>query len=88
MGVISRHRKAAEAKWTTKLGNFLAKLYPIVRLSLSVAAAVGDVCSRNDQANAQGGSFSPLKGVAVDLGIILQVTKFGINQLIVDYRPI
>ena len=40
---IERRKKMKEGSWTTKLGSFLAKLYPIASLSLGLLATIGDV---------------------------------------------
>jgi septation ring formation regulator EzrA len=40
---VEKKKKSAEGKWTTKLGNVLTKLYPVARLSLGLAANIGDV---------------------------------------------
>lgn len=40
---VEKKKKSAEGKWITKLGNVLTKLYPVARLSLGLAANIGDV---------------------------------------------
>jgi hypothetical protein len=43
---LEKKRKMKSGRWTTKLGNALSKLYPIARLSLGLAQAIGDVYPR------------------------------------------
>lgn len=43
LGTIEKKKIGGQGKWTTKLGNFINKLYPVARLSLEILQAVGDV---------------------------------------------
>jgi hypothetical protein len=71
---IETKNKINESKWTTRVGNFMTKLYPVARLSLSLVEAVGNVLSNLQKILIlQGLCFSPLGGAADGLGIILQV---------------
>jgi hypothetical protein len=40
---VGKKDESLEGKWTTKVGNFLKKLYPVSQLALSLTAAVSDV---------------------------------------------
>jgi hypothetical protein len=40
---VEKKGESLEGKWTTKVGNFLKKLYPVSQLALSLTAAVSDV---------------------------------------------
>jgi hypothetical protein len=40
---MERKNSTAISKWASKVGNFLAKLYPVVRLSLNLTVAASDV---------------------------------------------
>jgi len=74
--ITKKKQELSGSKWLNKLGNFITKLYPVARLSLSLTSAIAEV-SRNDVlSNTQGTKLSPLKGVADGLGIILQVTRW------------
>lgn len=42
---IETKNKINESKWTSRIGKFMTKLYPLARLSLSVVEAVGNVLS-------------------------------------------
>jgi hypothetical protein len=41
--VVERKKNLTAGKWTTKLGNFLRNLYPIMRFSCGLVAAIADV---------------------------------------------
>jgi len=43
LSAIEKKQKLAKGKWTGRLGDFLAKLYPVARLSLSLAGAIAEV---------------------------------------------
>lgn len=43
--LIKEREHLRDTKWTGKLGNFLAKLYPLVTTSLRLTSAIGGVCS-------------------------------------------
>jgi hypothetical protein len=43
--VIENKHKSKESKWTSIIGNFIVKLYPIAKLSLGFASAIGEVRS-------------------------------------------
>lgn len=49
--VLKRVEKNTEAKWTTRLGEFLTKLYPLARLSLVMAGGIADVLSFSQTTN-------------------------------------
>lgn len=40
---VGKKDESLEGKWTTKVGNFLKKLYPVSQLALSLTVAVSDV---------------------------------------------
>lgn len=61
-------------KWTTKVGNFLKKLYPVARLSLKLTGAVVGVSPDFAISESKGVSISYLKGTVDALSIILQVS--------------
>ena len=62
---VKIREEAMKPKWTTKLGSFVQKIYPIVRLALGVTNSLS-----------QATPFSmPLKIMVDGLGVILQVTK-------------
>ena len=43
MGALKRKQQKLAHKWTTKLGTFLTKLYPLTRLSINVAGTLAAV---------------------------------------------
>jgi hypothetical protein len=43
--VLRKVDKKTEVKWTTRLGDFLIKLYPLARLSLAMAGGIAEVIS-------------------------------------------
>ena len=73
---VKTKQEGAIPKWTTKLGNFVQKIYPIVRFSLDLNSAL-----------TQATPFSmPLKVLVDGLGVILQVTKRTTLVHQVDYQ--
>jgi hypothetical protein len=48
LGAFENKKTATKGNWTTRLGNFFTKLYPVARLTLSLAGAVGDVTLKLD----------------------------------------
>lgn len=46
LGVTTAKQKLSEAKWTGVLGKFLSKLYPLVKTSLQLTAAIAEVGSK------------------------------------------
>jgi len=40
---LEKRKKSAETKWTSRLGGFLIKLYPVARLSLGLTAGIAKV---------------------------------------------
>jgi hypothetical protein len=43
MRATERKQQASDAKWTGKLGNFLKKVYPVAKVSLTVIGSIGSV---------------------------------------------
>ena len=76
MRVLDKKKAASNAKWTNKLGNFLGKLYPVAKLSLSLTSAISEVPPDLRVTDSQGANFLPLKGAANGLAIILQVSIY------------
>ena len=74
IGRIDERQEIRNAKWTGILSNFLIKFYPLARFSLQLTSAVAQVSTYlTKSAYSQGVSFSPLKGTADGLLIILQI---------------
>lgn len=42
---VEQKHKIGQEKWSTKVGSFLTKCYPIARLTLGLAGAIGEVIS-------------------------------------------
>jgi len=72
--ILEAKRAIKKDKWITKVGNFLKKIYPIARLSLSLASAVAGVSPDFALSEPKGVPFPYLKGSADALSIILQVS--------------
>jgi hypothetical protein len=67
-------RNIKKDKWTTKVGNFLKKLYPVARLSLNLTGAVVGVSPDFAVSESKGVPISYLKGTVDALSVILQVS--------------
>lgn len=48
LGAFEKKKTATQGNWTTRLGNFFTKLYPVARLTLSLAGEVGGVSLKLD----------------------------------------
>jgi len=70
---ILNEKEHSRKSWPRKLGEFLASIYPVLRLSLCLASAIAEVFPLAMLIHLKGAGFFPLKGVADGLGIILQV---------------
>lgn len=46
---LTKKQRASNSKWASKLGVFLTTLYPIAKLSLGLAVAAADVCTKTIQ---------------------------------------
>ena len=84
MQTVEKKRKLAECTWTARVGSFLTKLYPIARLSLSLATASANVGPNDEGSDRKGASFAPLQGAAGGLGIILQVQQIPLFGLTIS----
>jgi hypothetical protein len=72
---VVKEQKPSGTKWTTTLGNFLIKIYPITKLSSRFILGVADVFLNFLVADSKGASCLPLSAAASGLAIILQVTS-------------
>jgi hypothetical protein len=41
--ILERKQKFKQTNWTTRVGTFLTKLYPVARISLGLTVAIADV---------------------------------------------
>jgi len=56
---IEKRQEASRSKWTGKLGTFIAKLYPVARLSLRLTSAVAEVRTNSESADPRVQTFCP-----------------------------
>lgn len=71
--ILEAKKTFKKDRWITKVGKFLKKLYPVARLSLSLASTVAAVFPVFVLSEPKGVPFPYLKGSADALSIILQV---------------
>ena len=62
---IKSRQEGTKPKWTTKLGGFLQKIYPIARLTLNITSSVSEATPLS----------MPLKVLVNGLSVILQVQR-------------
>lgn len=59
--IIEKKQKLSGSKWTTKAGSFLTRLYPVARLSLGLAAAIGEVTRPDNMSDLKGILLRPIE---------------------------
>ena len=67
------------SRWPSKVGKFLVALFPVVKLSVSIASSVGEVIplfGSTILADSKGSGFLPLKYAGNGVGVILQVLYY------------
>jgi len=77
MRAMEKKHQVSDAKWTGKLGNFLKKVYPVAKISLTIIGSMGSVSPLSLQnSNQKAANFAPVQWAADGLGLILQVWTF------------
>jgi len=46
MRIVEHKQRLSQAKWTGRVAKFCSKLYPLAKISIQLAGAVGEVCLR------------------------------------------